>query len=157
MGATKVHGLKKGTQCAGSVKLKPSVNFLKYAEEWRYKRKCEKKTSCLLDYHAHPKIRTPYPSRSQLTLVGSCCQIPPPQSQHGILKDKSKYPTLTRMSYCQCRLKKVFSSIFKQFRWKHIALILDRSDLFSVTVGKILEDGLKRGGLLAFVKRIGRK
>ncbi|KAH1006504.1 hypothetical protein HUJ05_007233 [Dendroctonus ponderosae] len=54
----------------------------------------------------------------------------------GILKDKSKYPTLTRMSYCQCRLKKVFSSIFHQFGWKHIALILDRSDLFSLTVGE---------------------
>ncbi|XP_045460026.1 atrial natriuretic peptide receptor 1 [Harmonia axyridis] len=72
----------------------------------------------------------------------------------GILKDKSNYPTLTRMSYCQCRLKLVFSSIFKEFGWKHIALILDRSDLFSLTVGKNLEHGLKKEGLLTFVREI---
>lgn len=52
-----------------------------------------------------------------------------------MFKDKSKYPTLTRMSYCQCRLKMVFTSIFRQFGWKHVALLLDRSDLFSLTVG----------------------
>lgn len=40
------------------------------------------------------------------------------------------------MSYCQCRLKSVFASIFRQFGWKHVALLLDRSDLFSLTVGK---------------------
>lgn len=40
------------------------------------------------------------------------------------------------MSYCQCRLKMVFASIFQQFGWKHVALLLDRSDLFSLTVGK---------------------
>lgn len=54
----------------------------------------------------------------------------------GMFKDKSKYPTLTRMSFCQCRLKLVFTSIFRQFGWKHVALLLDRSDLFSLTVGK---------------------
>lgn len=53
----------------------------------------------------------------------------------GIFKDKTKYPTLTRMSYCQCRLKLVFASIFRQFGYRHVALILDRSDLFSLTVG----------------------
>ncbi|KAJ3648141.1 hypothetical protein Zmor_019964 [Zophobas morio] len=72
----------------------------------------------------------------------------------GILKDKSKYPTLTRMSYCQCRLKSVFSSIFKQFGWRHIALILDRSDLFSLTAGKNLEHGLKKQGLLTFMREL---
>lgn len=40
------------------------------------------------------------------------------------------------MSYCQCRLKLVFSSIFRQFGWTHVALLIDRSDLFSITVGK---------------------
>jgi atrial natriuretic peptide receptor A len=71
-----------------------------------------------------------------------------------MFKDKSKYPTLTRMSYCQCRLKLVFSSIFRQFGWKHIALLLDRSDLFSLTVGKNLEYGLKEQGLLGFVREL---
>lgn len=56
----------------------------------------------------------------------------------GLFKDKERYSTLTRMSYCQCRLKLVFSSIFKQFKFQHVALLLDRSDLFSLTVGKIL-------------------
>lgn len=72
----------------------------------------------------------------------------------GIFKDKTKYPTLTRMSYCQCRLRLVFSSIFKEFGWSHVALILDRSDLFSWTVGKNLEYGLRKEGLLKFVREL---
>ena len=55
----------------------------------------------------------------------------------GIFKDKTQYATLTRMSYCQCRLRLVFSSIFKQFNWRHVGLIVDRSDLFSLTVGML--------------------
>lgn len=58
------------------------------------------------------------------------------------------------MSYCQCRLKLVFSSIFKEFGWSHVALILDRSDLFSLTVGKNLEYGLRKEGLLKFVREL---
>ncbi|XP_044009185.1 atrial natriuretic peptide receptor 1 [Aphidius gifuensis] len=72
----------------------------------------------------------------------------------GIFKDKSKYPTLTRMSYCQCRLRLVFASIFKEFGWSHVALILDKSDLFSLTVGKNLEYGLRKDGLLKFVREL---
>ncbi|XP_035776449.1 atrial natriuretic peptide receptor 1-like isoform X2 [Anopheles albimanus] len=72
----------------------------------------------------------------------------------GIFKDKSRYQTLTRTSYCQCRLKLVFSSIFRQFGWRHIALIIDRSDLFSLTVGKNLEYGLKDEELLKFVREL---
>lgn len=69
-------------------------------------------------------------------------------------KDKTRYSTLTRMSYCQCRLKLVFASIFKEFGFKHVALLLDRSDLFSLTVGKNLEYGLKEDGVLKFVKEL---
>lgn len=58
------------------------------------------------------------------------------------------------MSYCQCRLRLVFSSIFKEFGWSHVALILDRSDLFSWTVGKNLEYGLRKEGLLKFVREL---
>ncbi|XP_055376635.1 atrial natriuretic peptide receptor 1 isoform X2 [Condylostylus longicornis] len=72
----------------------------------------------------------------------------------GMFKDKTRYPTLTRMSYCQCRLKLVFASIFRQFNWKHIALLIDRSDLFSLTVGKNLEYGLRQEGLLSFVREL---
>jgi atrial natriuretic peptide receptor A len=58
------------------------------------------------------------------------------------------------MSYCQCRLKLVFASIFKEFGFNHVALLLDKSDLFSLTVGKNLEYGLKEVGLLKFVKEL---
>lgn len=71
-----------------------------------------------------------------------------------MFKDKSKYPTLTRMSYCQCRLKLVFASVFRQFNWKHVALLVDRSELFSLTVGKNLEYGLRQEGLLSFVREL---
>lgn len=98
--------------------------------------------------------------------------------KQGIFKDKSKYPTLTRMSYCQCRLKLVFASIFRQFGYRHVALLLDRSDLFSLTVGayfvskltvshsemrvilasdltgKNLEYGLRQEGVLSFVREL---
>ncbi|XP_034654604.1 atrial natriuretic peptide receptor 1 [Drosophila subobscura] len=72
----------------------------------------------------------------------------------GMFKDKSKYPTLTRMSYCQCRLILVFASVFRQFNWKHVALLVDRSELFSWTVGKNLEYGLRQEGLLSFVREL---
>nr|XP_016928296.1 receptor-type guanylate cyclase gcy-28 isoform X1 [Drosophila suzukii] len=72
----------------------------------------------------------------------------------GMFKDKSKYPTLTRMSYCQCRLILVFASVIRQFNWKHVALLVDRSELFSWTVGKNLEYGLRQEGLLQFVKEL---
>ncbi|XP_068144161.1 atrial natriuretic peptide receptor 1 [Drosophila tropicalis] len=72
----------------------------------------------------------------------------------GMFKDKSKYPTLTRMSYCQCRLILVFASVFRQFNWKHVALLVDRSELFSWTVGKNLEYGLRHEGLLKFVREL---
>ncbi|XP_065206670.1 atrial natriuretic peptide receptor 1 isoform X2 [Planococcus citri] len=58
------------------------------------------------------------------------------------------------MSYCQCRLKLVFFSIFRQFGWNHVALILDKSDLFSLTVGKNLEIGLRKTGVLSHVKEL---
>lgn len=58
------------------------------------------------------------------------------------------------MSYCQCRLKLVFGRIFKEFNYEHVALLIDRSDLFSLTVGKNLEYGLKEEGVLKFVREL---
>ena len=58
------------------------------------------------------------------------------------------------MSYCQCRLKLVFAAIFKEFNYKHVALLIDRSDLFSLTVGKNVEYGLKEEGVLKFVREL---
>ncbi|GBP68597.1 Atrial natriuretic peptide receptor 1 [Eumeta japonica] len=71
-----------------------------------------------------------------------------------LFNDKGKYPTLTRMSYCQCRLPHVFASVFARFGWSHVALLLDKSDLFSLTVGKSLEWGLRRGGYLKAVREL---
>ncbi|TMW41793.1 hypothetical protein DOY81_013127 [Sarcophaga bullata] len=44
--------------------------------------------------------------------------------------------------------------VFRQFNWKHVALLVDRSDLFSLTVGKNLEYGLRQEGLLSFVREL---
>ncbi|CAH2089754.1 unnamed protein product [Euphydryas editha] len=71
-----------------------------------------------------------------------------------LFNDKGKYPTLTRMSYCQCRLPRVFTSVFERFGWAHVALLLDKSDLFSLTVGKSLEWGLRKEGLLKAVREL---
>lgn len=48
----------------------------------------------------------------------------------------------------------MFASIFKEFGFKHVALLLDRSDLFSLTVGKNLEYGLEEEGVLKFVREL---
>ncbi|XP_063831015.1 atrial natriuretic peptide receptor 1-like [Ostrinia nubilalis] len=71
-----------------------------------------------------------------------------------LFNDKGKYPTLTRMSYCQCRLPHVFTSVFERFGWAHVALLLDKSDLFSLTVGKSLEWGLRKKGILKAVREL---
>ncbi|CAH2042612.1 unnamed protein product, partial [Iphiclides podalirius] len=71
-----------------------------------------------------------------------------------LFNDKGKYPTLTRMSYCQCRLPRVFTSVFDRFGWAHVALLLDKSDLFSLTVGKSLEWGLRKEGVLKAVREL---
>ncbi|XP_061384289.1 receptor-type guanylate cyclase gcy-28 [Danaus plexippus] len=71
-----------------------------------------------------------------------------------LFNDKQKYPTLTRMSYCQCRLPRVFTSIFERFGWSHVALLLDKSDLFSLTVGKSLEWGLRKEGVLKAIREL---
>ncbi|XP_047997274.1 receptor-type guanylate cyclase gcy-28 [Leguminivora glycinivorella] len=71
-----------------------------------------------------------------------------------LFNDKGKYPTLTRMSYCQCRLPRVFTSVFERFGWTHVALLLDKSDLFSLTVGKSLEWGLRKEGVLKAVREL---
>ncbi|CAH0713160.1 unnamed protein product, partial [Brenthis ino] len=71
-----------------------------------------------------------------------------------LFNDKGKYPTLTRMSYCQCRLPRVFTSVFERFGWAHVALLLDKSDLFSLTVGKSLEWGLRKEGVLKAVREL---
>ncbi len=54
----------------------------------------------------------------------------------GVFGDKTEFSTLTRLSYCQCRLKLIFDAICKRFKWEHLAIVYDKTDLFSFTVGK---------------------
>ena len=61
----------------------------------------------------------------------------------GMFKDKSEYPTLTRLAYCQCRLRKVFGSIFEEFGWTDIAIIYDINDLHSDVLAASLQTGLQ--------------
>ncbi|CAH1786475.1 unnamed protein product [Owenia fusiformis] len=66
---------------------------------------------------------------------------------YGIFKNKTNFPTLTRMAYCQCRLRKVFGSVFSQFNWTDISIIYDRDDAHAMTIGQTLDVGLKKGGI----------
>lgn len=70
----------------------------------------------------------------------------------GRFKNKTDFPTLTRMAYCQCRLRKVLGSVFAQFNWSTIVIISDLEDEFAKILGETLEVGLKIGGLLPFIK-----
>ena len=66
----------------------------------------------------------------------------------GRFKDKSHFPTLTRFAYCQCRLRKVLGSVFRQFNWTDITIVIDRDDLHARVLGETLDVGLQKGGYL---------
>ncbi|KAJ2948359.1 hypothetical protein O0L34_g7596 [Tuta absoluta] len=97
------------------------------------------------------ELETPASVVSRIHKLNNLPEGTKPQT---LFNDKGKYPTLTRMSYCQCRLPKVFSSVFERFGWAHVALLLDKSDLFSLTVGKSLEWGLRKAGMLKAVREL---
>ena len=69
----------------------------------------------------------------------------------GRFKDKTDYMTMTRIAYCQCRLRKVFGSVFQQFSWTDIALIVDRDDVHGAILGETLQVGLQKGGIFPYV------
>ena len=58
------------------------------------------------------------------------------------------FPTLTRLAYCQCRLRKVFGSVLKEYGWVNITLIRDRHELHGDVLGTTLDVGLQKGGYL---------
>ena len=62
----------------------------------------------------------------------------------GIFKDKTDFKTLTRLAYCQCRLRKVFGAVFTRFQWTSIALVVDRGDLHASVLGETLDVGLRK-------------
>ncbi|ESO97952.1 hypothetical protein LOTGIDRAFT_153062 [Lottia gigantea] len=69
----------------------------------------------------------------------------------GMFKNKTDYPTLTRFSYCQCRMRKVFGSVFKQFNWTDIVVIYDVNDGHTDILGNTLKEGLQKGGIFPFM------
>ncbi|KAK2153540.1 hypothetical protein LSH36_293g01000 [Paralvinella palmiformis] len=64
----------------------------------------------------------------------------------GRFKNKAHFQTLTRFSYCQCRLRKVFGTIFSYFHWTDITVIMDRDHEHSLILGETLDVGLQKGG-----------
>ncbi|XP_048242362.1 atrial natriuretic peptide receptor 1-like [Haliotis rufescens] len=69
----------------------------------------------------------------------------------GMFKNKTDYPTLTRFAYCQCRLRKVFGSVFKQFSWSKIVVIYDVNDAHSDILGQTLKNGLQKGNIYPYM------
>uniref|UniRef100_A0A0L8GAR7 Receptor ligand binding region domain-containing protein n=1 Tax=Octopus bimaculoides TaxID=37653 RepID=A0A0L8GAR7_OCTBM len=65
---------------------------------------------------------------------------------NGKFKNKTIYTTMTRMSFCQCRIRRVLSSVFHYYHWKNISLIYDVSDANSDVLGNSLKDGLVKSG-----------
>ncbi|KAL5007127.1 hypothetical protein ScPMuIL_015933 [Solemya velum] len=69
----------------------------------------------------------------------------------GMFVDKTDYPTLTRLAYCQCKLRAVMLGIFTEFTWSDIALIYDIDDVFSHIMGDALHEGLVKYNLFPHV------
>lgn len=66
--------------------------------------------------------------------------------------DKTDFGTLTRLAYCQCRLRSVFGDVFSFYNWTDIAVIIDRSDHHASTLGESLDHGLQiNSGLYPYV------
>ena len=53
---------------------------------------------------------------------------------------------MTRFAYCQCRMRKVFGSVFRYFGWTNMAVIYDEDDTYSDSLGSTLKVGLRIGG-----------
>lgn len=69
----------------------------------------------------------------------------------GQFKNKTEYSTLTRFSYCQCRLRSVFGSVLKEFGWKDLVIIYDVDDVHSNELGMTLNEGLTQEGYMPIV------
>ncbi|XP_041366765.1 atrial natriuretic peptide receptor 1-like [Gigantopelta aegis] len=69
----------------------------------------------------------------------------------GRFKNKTDFPTMTRFAYCQCRLRKVFGSVFRRFRWTNIVVIYDVNDAHSDVLGETLREGLHLGGYVPYM------
>nr|KAG5686052.1 hypothetical protein BaRGS_028430 [Batillaria attramentaria] len=69
----------------------------------------------------------------------------------GEFKNKTDFPTLTRFAYCQCRLRKVFGSVFRHFAWSDLVVIYDMDDIHSDVLGNTLKVGLRKGGYYPYM------
>ncbi|XP_033751983.1 atrial natriuretic peptide receptor 1-like [Pecten maximus] len=69
----------------------------------------------------------------------------------GIFKNKTDYPTLTRLAYCQCRLRKVLGSVFEEFHWTDVAIVYDINDVHSDVLGSTLKVGLQKQNIFPYM------
>ncbi|XP_060072434.1 atrial natriuretic peptide receptor 1-like [Ylistrum balloti] len=69
----------------------------------------------------------------------------------GMFKNKTNYPTLTRLAYCQCRLRRVLGSIFEEFHWTDVAIVYDVNDVHSEVLGSTLKVGLQKQTIYPFM------
>ena len=69
----------------------------------------------------------------------------------GRFKNKTDFPTMTRFAYCQCRLRRVFGSLFRRFSWTNIVVIYDVNDAHSDVLGETLREGLHLGGYVPYM------
>lgn len=65
---------------------------------------------------------------------------------------KENYPTLVRLAYCQCALRRVFGSIFKYFNWTTMTIFTDVSNEFFNEMANTLNDGLRRMGIYPYTE-----
>ncbi|CAD5112906.1 DgyrCDS2113 [Dimorphilus gyrociliatus] len=57
---------------------------------------------------------------------------------------KQDYPTLVRLAYCQCALRRVFGSVFNYFNWTTVTIFTDVYNEFSKEMANTLNSGLRR-------------
>lgn len=57
---------------------------------------------------------------------------------------KQDYPTLVRLAYCQCALRRVFGSVFNYFNWSTVTIFTDIYNEFSSEMANTLNSGLRR-------------
>ncbi|XP_069132003.1 atrial natriuretic peptide receptor 1-like [Argopecten irradians] len=69
----------------------------------------------------------------------------------GMFKNKTNYPTLTRLAYCQCRLRKVLGSVFEEFQWTDVAIVYDVNDVHSEVLGSTLKVGLQQQNIYPYM------
>ena len=70
----------------------------------------------------------------------------------GLFLNKTDYPTLTRLAYCQCRIRRVLYSVFVEFGWKNIAIIYDLNNYHTDVLATTLRNGLQTHNIFPYTR-----